>query len=68
MGIGFRKGIIDRAKTLTKKFNEEMERSRKFNYNLSFLMIDIDRFKDCNDHYGHLVGDAVLREISKAIK
>lgn len=50
------------------KFNEEIERSRKFNYNLSFLMIDIDRFKDCNDHYGHLVGDAVLREISKAIK
>lgn len=50
------------------RYKEELERSRKFKYNLSFLMIDVDHFKDFNDHYGHLVGDAILREVTKTIK
>ena len=50
------------------RFNEELERSRKFKYKLSFLMADIDHFKYFNDNYGHLVGDAILREITKTIK
>lgn len=50
------------------RFNEELKRSKKFNLSLAFLMIDIDRFKECNDQYGHLVGDAILREVSRIIK
>ena len=50
------------------KFKEELDRSKRFAHRMSFLMIDIDHFKEFNDHYGHLVGDAVLREISKTIK
>lgn len=34
---------------------------------LSVLMIDIDYFKRINDTHGHMVGDAVLTEIAKAI-
>ncbi len=49
-------------------FAEEFSRSKKFNHNLAFLMVDIDHFKGYNDHYGHLVGDVILREVSKAIK
>ncbi len=50
------------------RFKEELRRSKKFKYNFSFLMVDIDKFKDFNDNYGHLVGDAILREVSKTIK
>ncbi len=50
------------------RFKEEIKRSRKFKYSFSFLMVDIDRFKDFNDKYGHLVGDAILRETAKTIK
>jgi len=50
------------------RFKEELNRSRKFKYSFSFLMVDIDKFKDFNDKYGHLVGDAILREVSRTIK
>lgn len=32
------------------------------------LMIDVNKFKYINDHYGHQVGDIVLAEIARAIK
>lgn len=32
------------------------------------LMLDIDNFKKCNDHYGHQQGDACLRQVAAAIR
>jgi len=60
-------GIFSR-RYLLERFHEEVERSKKFKYNFCFLMVDIDHFKDYNDRYGHLVGDAILREVSKTIR
>jgi diguanylate cyclase (GGDEF)-like protein len=42
----------------------EVAQHQRSDVSLSLLMIDVDRFKTINDDFGHLVGDAVLREIS----
>jgi diguanylate cyclase (GGDEF)-like protein/PAS domain S-box-containing protein len=45
----------------------EVERSRRFRYPLTLAMIDVDRFKEINDRYGHQVGDLVLKGIADVI-
>jgi len=50
------------------RFNEEIKRSKKFRLKFSFLMLDIDHFKNYNDRYGHLAGDAILLEVARAVK
>lgn len=59
---------VSSRRYLMERFREEITRSDKFNYKFSLLMMDIDHFKDYNDQYGHFVGDAILREVSRAIR
>jgi diguanylate cyclase (GGDEF)-like protein len=42
----------------------EWLRSARSQQPISLLMIDVDYFKRYNDHYGHLTGDACLRQIA----
>ena len=42
------------------RLQEEMERARLYQYNLSLVFLDIDYFKQVNDTYGHARGDEVL--------
>ncbi len=39
----------------------ELKSSQRHGHDLTLVMIDLDRFKDLNDTYGHLAGDTVLR-------
>ncbi len=42
----------------------ELRRADRYNRPLSLLMLDIDDFKTFNDKYGHLTGDAILKEVA----
>lgn len=50
------------------RLNEELQRSKRYSFEFAFIMIDIDNFKKCNDTYGHMVGDVVIKEIARIIK
>ncbi len=46
----------------------EIERFNRYGHKLSLLLLDIDKFKDFNDTYGHLEGDKVLVRLGRIIK
>jgi len=58
---------INNRQHFEKLGNTEFNRAKRFNIPLSLLMIDIDDFKNINDTYGHIAGDAVLKQVAKTL-
>jgi len=48
--------------------DEEVRRAQRIEMPLSVLLLDIDRFKQVNDHYGHALGDKCLRLVAATLK
>jgi diguanylate cyclase (GGDEF)-like protein len=51
----------------TRHLARELKRAQRFGGDVSLLMLDIDHFKQVNDTHGHVVGDLVLRRMSRLI-
>lgn len=53
---------------LMQRLEEELGKIKRYEYPLSALMIDLDFFKEVNDKYGHLQGDATLKSLAVLLK
>lgn len=49
---------------LLERMGEEISRELRSKKPLSFLMIDLDKFKEYNDKFGHMAGDILLKTIA----
>jgi diguanylate cyclase (GGDEF)-like protein len=59
-------GLLNR-RYLYERLKDELARSERYGHYLSLLMLDLDGFKYCNDTYGHLFGDRILKVIAETL-
>jgi diguanylate cyclase (GGDEF)-like protein len=60
-------GLYNHGFFLT-RLTEEVSRTRRNKYCSTIIVIDVDRFKNFNDSYGHLAGDKVLESLAQVIR
>jgi len=51
-----------------RSLQSEIKRARENQKQIALIMLDVDYFKEYNDRYGHLAGDAILRGTVQAIR
>ncbi len=84
LGLAVKNGMLySRIKTkadfdgLTRVYNrtffdeqlrKEVMRHKRYEQPLSLIILDLDHFKQVNDQYGHLMGDAVLKEVGAILQ
>lgn len=56
-------GIINRG-----GFDQVRQLLKAQRISVAFLMIDVDKFKQVNDNYGHEIGDLVLKKVAKLLQ
>ena len=50
------------------RFEQEAARARRNGSTFQVIMLDLDKFKEVNDTFGHNIGDKVLREVAQIIQ
>ncbi len=54
---------VSNRRALMESLELELRRSRRYHHPFTLLFLDVDRFKEINDRYGHAFGDKVLQRI-----
>lgn len=60
-------GVFNR-RSFERQLQEDIDRSKRYGYDLSLLLIDVDKFKSINDRFGHSAGDHVLQTLAAVLK
>lgn len=60
-------GLLNR-RYMEERLAEELERSKRHHVPFSFMMVDIDDFKNYNDRHGHQAGDLALEMTAQCLK
>lgn len=59
-------GIYNR-RYLLRHLGRELKRAQRFSGDLSLLLLDVDHFKQVNDTHGHVIGDHVLKSLTRVV-
>jgi diguanylate cyclase (GGDEF)-like protein len=60
-------GLLNR-RYIEERLLEEVKRSNRHGFPMSFMMLDVDNFKSYNDQFGHPAGDEALRTAAHVIR
>lgn len=55
-------------RTFKERLAEEYKLAERYDLPLSLMLLDVDKFKQFNDTFGHPAGDKVLQEVAKTIQ
>jgi diguanylate cyclase (GGDEF)-like protein len=55
-------------RSLSERFEGEIKRATRYRRLLSLIMLDLDGFKEINDRFGHLAGNAALRHVAVLLR
>ena len=60
-------GVYNRH-ALEEILEQEVIRSRRYKHSIGLLMVDVNRFKEVNDRFGHAMGDQVLKDVAEILQ
>lgn len=59
---------LSNQRYMYKRLEEEINRAKRYSRPLAFIIFDIDELKNVNDTYGHLAGDALIKQVGQTLK
>jgi diguanylate cyclase (GGDEF)-like protein len=69
LDLAFRDPLTDlhNLRYFQKRFEEEIQRARRYHHSVSVIMVDIDHFKHFNDTHGHPAGNDALIQVARVL-
>jgi diguanylate cyclase (GGDEF)-like protein len=59
---------LPNSRSLSERFDSEIKRAARYGGLLSLIVFDLDGFKEINDHFGHLAGNAALKHVASLLR